>query len=195
MKYAYEVVSKHSTISSKDLALEKAAKNSVSNFLVNVRGINDGINKIVRVCSEMPKGLYNYLSYDSICVKLLIFIYYFYFEYTDVEWTIIQLCKGPRLDTTYSIYEKIHSSPAPIYLSIIKHARSDIYSNPICIRINTSSCGELFKRFGSVTNFFKSCVSVNVKDWENIDTKKNYWRSLCSLNKFIKVSIWFNIFN
>lgn len=106
-----------------------------------------------------------------------------------LEWTILQLCKGPRSDTSHSFYQKIYESDSSIYLSILKHARSNKYPRPICIRINSELYADVFRRFSSMANHFKKCVKIDLKYWDSKEVKMNYWRNLEILSRFMDVSI------
>lgn len=76
------------------------------------------------------------------------------------EWTIIQLCKEQRDDSTYSLFRQIFAADAPIYLSILKHPRSKEYPNPICFRLAADNQVELFKKFSTITSSFSELASV-----------------------------------
>ena len=104
------------------------------------------------------------------------------------EWTIIQLCKGPRTETTYSIFPKIHESDAAIYMSLLKHARSDVYPTPICLRFSSAEQKKLFESFGCIVNRFKRCVKIDPKEVNTTEAKKFYWSLLGELNSFIAVN-------
>ena len=110
------------------------------------------------------------------------------FPYSFTEWTIIQLCKGPRTETTYSIFPKIHESDAAIFMSLLKHARSDEYPTPICLRFSNTEQKKLFENFGCIVNRFKQCVKIDPKDVNTTEAKKFYWSLLGELNSFIAVN-------
>lgn len=106
-----------------------------------------------------------------------------------LEWTILQLCKGPCTSTTFLTFSEINTQPAYIYLSILQHARSSKYSDPICLRINTSNKTQLFKRVGDLPASFKEIVSnVNPKDWASSSAKQLYWNKLSDINDIFAVS-------
>ncbi|XP_061395336.1 uncharacterized protein LOC133330955 [Musca vetustissima] len=127
-----------------------------SNFLKGITDPMQGIHKLEDICKQMPK-----------------------------EWTIMQLCKGPRPENTFSVYPKIHEYDAAIYLTILKHARSDRYPTPICLRFSRDDQKELFANFASIINRFKHAIKVDPKDWHTIEARKLYWNMLSELNTFI----------
>lgn len=100
----------------------------------------------------------------------------------------MQLCKGPREETTFSIFPKIHESEAAIYLTILKHARSKEYPTPICLRFAGEEQKEMFEKFGSIVQRVKKCFSVDPKEWNTTEAKKVYWKLLGELNNYIAVS-------
>ncbi|XP_075162614.1 extra spindle pole bodies like 1, separase [Haematobia irritans] len=126
------------------------------NFLKGITDPLEGIHKLETICKKMPK-----------------------------EWSILQLCKGPRTETTFSIYPNIHESDAAIYLTIIKHALSDKYPTPICLRFSGNKQKDLFRDFGNIVNSFKQCIKVDRKDWDTQEARKFYWNSLSKLDTFI----------
>ncbi|TMW53544.1 hypothetical protein DOY81_001308 [Sarcophaga bullata] len=126
------------------------------NFLKDVKNSEDGIKKLIGYCKQLPN-----------------------------EWTIIQLCKGPRTETTYSIFPKIHESDAAIYMSLLKHARSADYPTPLCLRFSSAEQKKLFESFGCIVNRFKQCVKIDPKDVNTTEAKKFYWSLLGELNSFI----------
>lgn len=54
------------------------------------------------------------------------------------EWTVLQICKDHDKSTTFACKDRIVSSTQPIYISVLKHARSSEYPDPICFRIDAS---------------------------------------------------------
>lgn len=100
----------------------------------------------------------------------------------------MQLCKGPLSNTSYSSYQRINESDSDIYLSILKHARSNKYYRPTCIRINSELSADIFRRFSSVVNHFKNCVKVDLKLWNDREVKISYWRNLEILSRYMDVS-------
>ncbi|XP_067613568.1 uncharacterized protein Sse isoform X2 [Eurosta solidaginis] len=145
-------------------ALEKLSKASAEgmpqeescNFLKNVLDPEEGVRKIVKICQQMPK-----------------------------EWTILQLCKGPRTETTYSVFPQIHELDASIYLTLLKHPRSEDYPIPICLRFSGPEQKELFKKYAHIANQFKQCINVDPKEYNTKEAKKLYWNMLCELDQHI----------
>lgn len=149
------------------------------NFL---KGITDpliGLAKIEEICQEFPNGR-NARTWSL----LLLFVKTCLFS----EWTILQLCKGPRTDTSYSIFPKIHENDAAIYMIIMKHARSYEYKKPLCLRFSQPEQRDLYKQFAVIVNRFKENVKIA---GNTVECKKMYWKSLDELNKFIAVSFYF----
>uniref|UniRef100_A0A1I8NXC8 separase n=1 Tax=Stomoxys calcitrans TaxID=35570 RepID=A0A1I8NXC8_STOCA len=138
---------------------EESTPKPEGNFLKGITNPIEGIHKLEEVCKQMPK-----------------------------VWTILQLCKGPRTETTFSIYPNIHESDAAIYLTIIKHARSDRYPMPICLRFCGSKQKELFESFANIINRFKHSIKVDPKDYYSIEARKLYWKSLSEVNDFMTIA-------
>ncbi|XP_065360250.1 uncharacterized protein Sse [Calliphora vicina] len=137
---------------------EEEASNSLEscNFLKDISSPLDGITKLVEICQQFPQ-----------------------------EWTIMQLCKGPRTETTYSIFPKIHESDAAIYMTLMKHARSLEYGSPICLRFSNDDQKKLYESFGCIVNRFKQCVKIDPKEVNTSEAKRFYWSLLGELNDFI----------
>ncbi|KAL5284737.1 ESPL1 family protein [Megaselia abdita] len=51
------------------------------------------------------------------------------------EWTVLQLCKDHDKFTTTSYKDQILERAQSIYVSILKHARSSEFPDPICFKI------------------------------------------------------------
>lgn len=52
------------------------------------------------------------------------------------EWTVLQVCKEHDNATTTSAYKDQMKKAKPIYLSLLKHARSSEFPDPICLRLD-----------------------------------------------------------
>ncbi|XP_054084974.1 uncharacterized protein LOC105220867 [Zeugodacus cucurbitae] len=126
------------------------------NFLQNITNPLEGVQKIEQICQEMPK-----------------------------EWTILQLCKGPRTETTVSVYPQIHELDASIYLTVLRHARSAEYPTPICLRFTGPEQKELFRKYGNIANQFRQCINVDPKVYNTKESKKLYWDMLNELDQYI----------
>ncbi|XP_055841810.1 separin homolog sep-1 isoform X2 [Episyrphus balteatus] len=107
------------------------------------------------------------------------------------EWTIIQLCKEQREDTTYSIFQEIFAANAPIYLSILKHPRSKDYPKPICLRLTSDNQEELFKKFSILTKSFSEFSTVPPGSGQPKTTREleSYWAGMAVLESRIADAI------
>lgn len=74
-------------------------------------------------------------------------------------------------------------------MTLIKHARSDEYPTPLCLRFSSSEQKQLFENFGCIVNRFKQCVKIDHKEVNTIEGRKFYWSLLGELNGFIEVGI------
>ncbi|XP_020713893.1 separin isoform X2 [Ceratitis capitata] len=130
------------------------------NFLQNIVDPLQGVKKVEEICQKMPK-----------------------------EWTILQLCKGPRTETTYSVFPQIHELDAAIYFTLFKHARSVEYPTPICLRFSGPEQKELFQKYANIASKFKQCINVDPKEYSTKEAKKFYWDMLCELDQHISQAL------
>lgn len=96
------------------------------------------------------------------------------------------MCKGPRVDNSYLVFPKIHESDSVIYLTLMKHARSNEYGKPVSLRFARPQQKHVFQSFANIINRFKRCVEVVGNTHEE---KKRYWQMLGELNIFIAVGL------
>ncbi|XP_053953127.1 uncharacterized protein LOC128859970 [Anastrepha ludens] len=143
-------------ISNKNTFAGDKPHNGSSNFLQNISDPLEGVRKIEEICQQLPK-----------------------------EWTILQLCKGPRTETTYSVFPQIHELDANIYVTILRHARSKKYPTPICLRFSGLEQKELYKKYANIANQFKQCINVDPKEYITKEAKKSYWDMLFELDQHI----------
>nr|XP_014103772.2 separin isoform X1 [Bactrocera oleae] len=132
------------------------SQNTTCNFLQNIINPLKGVQKIEEICQEMPK-----------------------------EWTILQLCKGPRTETTYSVYPQIHELDASIYVTVLRHVRSAEYPTPISLRFSGPEQKELFRKYANIANQFRQCINVDPKEYNTKESKKMYWDMLTELDQYI----------
>ncbi|XP_023309030.2 separin [Lucilia cuprina] len=157
MQYVSKSLTKMSQKSKiKQASLQSSNSVESCNFLKDITSPAEGITKLIEICQKLPE-----------------------------EWTIIQLCKGPRAETTYSIFPKIHESDAAIYMTLIKHGRSSEYSTPICLRFSSAEQKKLYESFGGIVSRFQQCVKIDPKEVNTTEAKRFYWSLLDELNQFI----------
>ncbi|XP_036335513.1 separin-like isoform X1 [Rhagoletis pomonella] len=126
------------------------------NFLQNIIDPLEGVRKIEEICQQLPK-----------------------------EWTILQLCKGPRTETTFSVFRQIQELDSNIYVTLLRHARSREYATPICLRFSGPEQKGLFKKYANVANQLKQCINVDPKEYNTKEAKKLYWDMLYELDQHI----------
>ncbi|XP_055910933.1 separin [Eupeodes corollae] len=107
------------------------------------------------------------------------------------EWTVIQLCKEQREETTYSMFREILASDAPIYLSILKHPRSKEYPKPICLLLTGDNQEELFKKFSVLTASFTeySTLPAGSAGPKTTQELENYWAGMAVLESRVADAI------